>query len=182
MSAPVPVRPHITYETLCGMPPDGQRYELFEGEAYMTPSPNLRHQFLVTRLLWAFNVALRGASRVVPAPIDVVLSPDTVVQPDLVVVLENNAAILQDVIRGVPDLVVEVLSPSTAARDRALKFETYARHGVSEYWIVDDDVPCVEIYRLAPGSSAYGQPGLGDEVTSPLLPSLALDVTNLFED
>lgn len=165
------------------MTPPESRWELFDGEACISPSPSRRHQELLLRLTLAFSGARRGRDRVYFAPMDVILAPGTAMQPDLLFVREENHAILKDVIRGSPDLVVEILSPSTADKDRGLKMETYARHGVGEYWIVDDEFPRVEIYRLDRDASAYRlmlTANPGDTATSPLLPALALDIADLF--
>ena len=178
------VRPHVTYEELCRIPSDGNRYELFEGEAYMTPSPDLRHQRAVRRLARAFEDAITDGSEVLFAPMDVVLGEATAVQPDLIFVLETNAGILRDVVRGVPDLLVEVLSPSTAKVDRGLKMETYARYGVAEYWLVDIEKLAIEIYRLDPAAKAYRLTQRcreGDVATTPLLPRLSIATSKLFE-
>jgi len=183
MSAPL-VRPYITYEDLCRMAPPESRWELFDGEAYMSPSPNRRHQELSMRLALAFAGARGQGDQVFCAPLDVVLSPGTVHQPDLILVLEKKRAILKDVIRGSPDLVVEILSPTHTERDRVMKMETYARHGVGEYWIVDDETRRVEIYRLDHEAVAYRQADTcspGSTARTPLLPLLALDVRALFE-
>lgn len=184
MSAPL-VKPHTTYEQLCAMPSDGNRWELIGGEAFMSPSPSLRHQRLVQRLFMALHAAIRDGSEVFIAPLDTVLSEDTALQPDVVFVRQENSAILRDVIRGTPDLVVEVLSPSNAAFDRGPKLEAYARHGVGECWIVDDQGRVVEVFRLESGSRAYRREAIlrtGDGITTPLVPALALDVTALFAD
>lgn len=113
------------------------------------------------------------------------LAPDTTVQPDLVLVIESNRSILQDVVRGAPDLVVEVLSPSTARRDRGLKMEAYARHGVGECWMVSDEAQTVEVHRLDRSAGAYRLTETcrpGGRATTPLLPALSLDVTTLFTE
>jgi Uma2 family endonuclease len=182
MTAPL-VKPHVTYEQLCDMPSDGHRWELIEGEAYMSPSPSLRHQELVFRVAFAFRLAIHDGSRVFVAPLDTVLAEATALQPDMIFVRRENAAVLRDVIRGVPDLVVEVLSPSTAAFDRGPKLEAYARHGVAECWLVDDQTRHLELYGLDPGGRVYRKVAVlreGNTATTPLVPSLALDVTALF--
>jgi Uma2 family endonuclease len=182
MSYPL-VRPYITYEELSRLPSDGHRYELFDGEAYVSPSPSLWHQDVLVNLLLAFRAAAEGVARVYIAPMDVVLGPATVPQPDLVVVRNEHASILSDVIRGVPDLVLEVLSPSTAALDRGLKMETYARHGVPEYWIVDPERQAIEVYRLDSMAGAYRCAATcrrGERATTPLLPALAVEVAQIF--
>lgn len=184
MSAPL-AHPHLTYDDLCQMLPEGSLCDLIDGEAYMTPSPNARHQILVGRLHVALLNALQGRSLVLLAPMDVVLARDTALQPDLVVVLEGNRGIVRDVVRGVPDLVVEVLSPSTARRDTGLKLATYARHGVPEAWIVGDKMQTAEIYRLVTGAGAYQLAATcraGDHATTPLLPRLSLEVASLFAE
>jgi Uma2 family endonuclease len=183
MSAPL-IRPYITYEALCRMAPPESRWELFDGEAYMSPSPGRRHQELLMRLAMAFQAARGRGDQVFFAPLDVVLSPGTVHQPDLILVLERNREILKDVIRGSPDLVVEILSASHEERDRVMKMETYARHGVGEYWIVDDDARRLEIYRLDREAAAYRLAETcapGDTARTGLLPLLALDVRTFFE-
>ncbi|HEY0781306.1 MAG TPA: Uma2 family endonuclease [Thermoanaerobaculia bacterium] len=183
MPAPL-VRPHITYEELCEIPDVGNRYELFDGEAYMTASPLVPHQLILGQLYVAFLGAARDRAQVLFAPMDVVLAPDTAVQPDLIVIRNERREIVRDVVRGAPDLVVEILSPSTSYRDRGLKMESYARHGIGEYWIVDGAAREVEIYRLEPGKGAYRLVAtcrVGDRATTPLLPALAIPVESLFE-
>src|SRR5262245_27936248 len=115
MSAPL-ILPYITYEDLCRMAPPESRWELFDGQAYMSPAPSLRHQLLCQRVVLAFHSAAPKGATVLFAPLDVVLSAGTVHQPDVLVVLESNRAILKDVVRGAPDLVVEILSPSHTER------------------------------------------------------------------
>ncbi|HEV7515835.1 MAG TPA: Uma2 family endonuclease [Thermoanaerobaculia bacterium] len=88
-----------------------------------------------------------------------------------------------DVIRGVPDLVVEVLSPSTEEMDRGLKMETSARHGIPEYWMANSEPEAIEVYRLDRAAGAYRLTATyrrGDRVTTPLLPALSLEVTPIF--
>jgi Uma2 family endonuclease len=182
MSYPL-VRPHLTYEELSRLPADGHRYELFDGEAYMSPSPSSRHQRVLGRLHLVIGAGAPEGVEVFVAPLDVVLSPSTALQPDLVVVLAKNVGIVRDVIRGVPDLVVEVLSPSSAATDRGLKMETYARHGVPEYWVTDSEKEQIEVYRLDRQAMAYRLVAIyrpGDRLTTPLLPGLEVDVAWIF--
>jgi Uma2 family endonuclease len=178
MSYPL-VRHHLTYEELSQLPADGHRYELFDGEAYRSPSPSLQHQRILLRLATAIQACLPAGAEIYTAPLDVVLSPSTALQPDLLVVREESAAIVQDVIRGVPDLMVEVLSPSTEGMDRGLKMETYARHGVPEYWIADAEKEQIEVYRLDRGAMAYrlvANCRRDERVTTPLLPGLEVEV------
>ena len=175
--------PHpVTYDELCSWPDDGRQYQIFDGEVVMTPSPLRLHQEVLHRLVLAFTAALPAGARLFFAPFDVVLAPRVVLQPDLLVILEPNLGILKDVVRGTPDLVLEVLSPGTEDWDRRRKKALYARHRVPEYWIVDAEAEAIEIFRLAEGASVYPRAallGIGDRATSPLLPALDLDVAAL---
>ena len=121
---------------------DDERYELLKGELVMSPSPKEIHQHISGILYLAIGAFVRERSlgKVYFAPFDVVLSDTNVVQPDLLFVSNERAGIItQDNVQGAPDLVVEILSPATAERDRTLKLDLYAQYGVKEYWIVDPD-------------------------------------------
>ena len=176
----------FTYEDYQHTPED-QRFELLDGELTMVPAPNLRHQRIGTRLgalLHAF-VQERDLGEVFHAPCDVVLSNTDVVQPDLLFVSEERAHLLLggDNVLGAPDLVVEILSPSTAERDRTFKRSLYARHGVSEYWIVDTVAKNVTVLLFRDGgfevAAEYGE---GENLTSPALPGFALSIDEVFRD
>jgi Uma2 family endonuclease len=148
-----------TYAEFARLPDDGNRYEVIAGELYVTPSPSPVHTriaFNLASLLEAF-VARHDLGWVTPAPVDVLLGESDYLQPDVVFVRRERGAEITD--RGIevpPDLVVEVLSPSTAFRDRGLKRERYAEFGVPEYWIIDPGAGRLEVYRLAedPGRPA----------------------------
>ena len=132
--------PKLTYEQFRQLPDDGKRYELVCGEVHLTPSPTTKHQIILYRLVSSLDVYLSKTrlGRLLFAPLDVRLSVDTALQPDLIYIASAHAAIIQeDYIRGTPDLVVEILSPSTAAHDRATKLPLYAEAGVGEMWIID---------------------------------------------
>ena len=130
--------------------PDDERYELLDGELIMVPAPRVDHQRVVLRLasvLHAF-VEERGLGEVLAAPCDVVLSDTDVVQPDVLFVSRERAhVVVPENVRGAPDLVVEVFSPSTGERDRTVKRALYARHGVREYWQVDTQARTVTVLR-----------------------------------
>jgi Uma2 family endonuclease len=178
-------RPRLTYEELCRMPDDGNRYQLVEGEAFMTPSPDFGHQRILARLYRSFEDAIQDGSVVAFAPLDVVLSERTALQPDLLFIREENLGIIRGVVHGAPDLVVEVLSPSTAYLDRSLKLEAYARYQVPECWIIDREARKIEVYRRDPKKGFYrlaAHLGAGDRATTPLLPGLAIEVAVLFND
>ena len=165
--------------------PDDQRYELLDGELIMAPAPNLGHQRIDIKLGWrlAQFVEQRNLGEVFSAPCDVVLSDTDVVQPDLLFVSTERAHLLLGGanVLGAPDLVVEILSPSTAGRDRTLKRALYARHGVQEYWLVDPDARTVTVLRLEEGAfeveSIYGE---GQVLTSPMLAGFTADLNEIF--
>ncbi len=153
-----------TYADYLGWPED-VRYELIDGVAYlMAPAPDLAHQEVAGEIYFQLRNALEGSPcRALIAPVDVRLPKanetderiDTVVQPDVLVVCDA-AKLDRRGVRGAPDLVVEVLSPSTASHDHVLKRRVYERAGVREYWLVHPTDRMVTIYRLA--GAEYGKP------------------------
>ena len=176
-----------TYRDYLVFPEGGPfRYEVIDGELYMTPAPNIRHQRIILKFSQAIQsfLAYHPLGELFVSPCDVVLSPDPlqVVQPDLVYVSKERAAIVTaQNIQGVPDLVVEILSEGTMLRDRREKFRLYERSGVPEYWIVDQEENTVFIYRLREGR--YPDPVVlqkTDFLTSPLLPGLSIPVSSVF--
>ena len=174
----------LTYEDYASLP-DDERYELIDGELIAMPSPKEIHQRLLLLLgsWWLAFVLARRLGRVYVAPFDVVLSPTSVVQPDLLFVSRARAHIItEDNIRGAPDLVVEILSTSTAGCDRTVKRELYARHGVGEYWLIDPYAKTATVLLL--GANCYDTRavyGEGDTLTSPTLPGFAPDLGELFQ-
>ncbi|WP_419948281.1 Uma2 family endonuclease [Candidatus Palauibacter sp.] len=144
--------PSITWQDVQQMPDDGNRYEAIEGDIYMTPAPTFRHQRVSLRLLLALDRILEqpGHGVVVPAPFGVEFpATGEGVQPDLLFVSNERRALITNAeITGAPDLVVEILSPSTASRDQGLKLRLYERQGVHEYWIVDADENTVDAWRF----------------------------------
>ena len=148
---PGPGQGRWTYKDYAALPDDGRRYEIVDGVLYMTPAPNEAHQTTVGRLFryLAVQVEDTGRGRVYIAPFDVELARDVVVQPDVVVVLnENLEKITASRIIGAPDLVVEVASPGTMGHDRTRKLQAYARARVPEYWIADPWSRTVEVFTL----------------------------------
>lgn len=181
-------RPPLSYADYAAID-DGRRYQVIEGELIMTPSPNRFHQRVLFELAYRFGEYLRQhpLGEAYFAPFDVVLradAPATVLQPDLLFVSKARQGVMTAAnVQGAPDLVVEILSPSTARIDTMRKAPLYAAHGVQELWIVPLHGTQVEVLHLDPATSRYGRPELylpGDTLTSPLLPGLALDVASLF--
>ena len=135
-------------------PNDGFRHEIIDGDHYMSPAPSTKHQTVSRRIQFQLyaQIELKGLGQVFNAPTDVELAPHDIVQPDILVVLQKNVRIITTKrIRGVPDLIIEILSDSNPAHDRVLKLEMYQRVGVSEYWIVDPEDEFVEAYVCVDG-------------------------------
>ena len=170
-----------TYEEFMALPEGGPvRYEIIDGELCMTPSPVTRHQKISKNLLFEIERFLRTnpLGEIFAAPVDVVFSqePPQVVVPDLVfVAAEHLSLITEKNLQGVPDLLVEILSPTTATIDRRVKHALYERVGVPEYWIVDPERNSVQVFRLSGGRYAEAlELGLGDRLETPLLPGLSI--------
>jgi Uma2 family endonuclease len=166
---------------------DDVRYELIDGVAYaMSPAPLRKHQKISMRLSHQLAGFLEGKPcEVYAAPFEVRLNADgeddTVVQPDLVVVCDR--AKLSDAgCTGAPDMVIEILSQSTAARDRVQKFSLYLRTGVREYWIVDPDSKTVSAYLLS--GSQYVAHSYADDDVAPVnvLDGCMIDLRDVFEE
>ena len=183
MSIPNPAIKKFTYEDYLNTPED-ERYELLDGELVMAPAPGELHQSVSIRLgskLFQF-VDENRLGKVYSAPFDVVLSDTDVVQPDLIFVSNARAHIITPAnIQGGPDLVVEILSPSTAERDKTFKYALYAEYGVGEYWIVDTDAKTITVLLLSErGFVVEGIYGEGETLESPTLQGFALDIAGIF--
>ena len=162
--AMTPTRVVLTYRDYEALPNDGRRYEIHAGELSVTAAPGSKHQIVSANLFRALDGHVRGRGIVFYAPLDVILSDTTVVQPDIMYVATDRLALISGRgIEGAPTLVVEILSPSTTPIDRTTKMQLYARHGVPWYWIVDPDNRVVEVYRLADGGYALSRRATGDE-------------------
>ncbi|MBC8074911.1 MAG: Uma2 family endonuclease [Chloroflexales bacterium] len=169
--APGPAQGQWTYGDYAAIPSDGLWYEIIDGVLYMSPAPGTGHQPAAGLIFYFLmqHIQFAGNGCVFAAPVDVELAPGTVVQPDVVVVLNANAGIITPSrIVGTPDLVVEVASPGTAGYDRREKQDAYARAGVAEYWIADPNARAVELLRL--NGAAYKS--LGVFINNALLPSV----------
>ena len=151
MSANPTTARKLGYQDYLAFPDDGLRHEIIDGVHYVTASPFTYHQTLSRRIQFQLytQIELRGLGEVFDAPTCLQLSEVDIVEPDLVIVLRDNHTIIQRAkIDGIPDLIVEILSPSTAARDRGVKQEIFRRAGVPEYWIVDPDEHVVDQFVL----------------------------------
>ena len=163
---------------------DDERYELLNGELVMPPAPLTGHQMISMALASRLYLYVdeKGLGTVVAAPIDVVLSDTDVVQPDVLFVSSQRSQIVtRENVRGAPDLVVEILSPATAERDRTVKLDLYAQHGVIEYWIVDPDARTVKV--LLRGEGGFGVVGIygeGETLRSPTLAGFNVALDEVF--
>lgn len=161
----------LTYRDYAALPDDGRRYELHDGELSVTPAPSTRHQRTAARLYEVLHhhVERLGLGEVLFAPLDVILSDLTVVQPDLVYIDTGRSSLVSERgIEGPPALVVEILSLSTATLDRVTKPRLYARHRVPFLWLVDPDRRTVEAFAL--GEAGYGEPVIASGPTPAALP------------
>lgn len=179
----VKIKNKFTYEDYRNTP-DDVRYELLDGELVEMPSPKEIHQRLVLLLgsLFLSFVSARNLGRAYIAPFDVIFTDNDVAQPDVIYVSnERSHIITEDNIRGAPDLVIEILSPSTAGRDRTLKRTLYERYGVNEYWMVDTDAKNITVLILSEnGYELAGIYGEGQTLTSPTLTGFSLNMDDIF--
>ena len=177
----------LTYDDFLLFPDDGQRHELIDGEHFVTPSPNPRHQRILGSLHLEFGNHLKAhpIGEVFFAPLDVVMSNVDVVEPDLLYMSRERAAevLTREHVRGVPELVVEIASKGTRKRDETIKRALYERAGVSEYWVVDPEISVVRVYRNS--ADGFSRPtelrrDTGDTLTTALLPGLAIALDVIF--
>jgi Uma2 family endonuclease len=149
-------RTRWTYAEFARLPSEGStRYEIIDDELYVTPAPGRLHQRIVTDLVVQLGAFVRSsdAGELFAGPFDVLFAEGDYMEPDLVFVRRDRRDIISDRgVEGAPDLLVEVLSPSTQRRDRGVKLERYRHFGVPEYWIVDAEARAVEIWKLSEGA------------------------------
>lgn len=179
--AKTPAHLRFTYEDYKSLPDCGKWYELLDGELLLTPAPTWRHQQISGQLefvLRLFNEK-HDIGHVAGAPLDVLLGED-VAQPDILFISHERADIIHDeAVSGAPDLIIEILSPSTADRDLGYKRKIYETHGVKEYWIVDPQVQTVEVILFETSASTTFQEK--DELTSPTLDGLSVSIQEIFK-
>lgn len=179
----VTIAPLLTYDDLAQLPDDGKRYELLEGELVVSPAPMRRHQRVVLKLAQFFGrVEVTGAGEAALAPFDVVFEPHNVTEPDLLFVRRERLDVITDAnVQGAPDLIIEVLSPSTADRDLRAKRQVYAKFRVPHYWIVDPEARTVQVLTLGP-AGYHPEPLLSGnaELGCPLFPDVTVAVATLF--
>jgi Uma2 family endonuclease len=178
--------PRVSFAELSRWPDEGRRYELYDGEVIVVPSPFPRHQrvaFNIGELLREYERAAGGI--MFCAPIDIVFTEFDVLQPDVVFFRKERRHLLDmmETTQVPPDLVVEVLSRRTEARDRGRKMQLFARFGVPECWIVDPVANLLEIHTLQ--GSSYVLAGIYSEqeqAHSPTLAGLTFEARRVFEE
>jgi Uma2 family endonuclease len=175
----------MTYSELLKMPEDGPRIELYDGEVWVMPSASVAHQEVALNTAIVFReYQHRAGGRVAIAPLDVIFSEVNVVQPDVLFFVQERVHLLiaDKRPRYRPDVVVEILSPTTESNDKGRKLRMFARYEVPEYWMIDIDERAIEIRSLRGDFYAVTVKASGDdEVTSPLLPDFSFALSRLFE-
>lgn len=181
---PGPPQGSWTYEDYTALPDDGHHYEIVNGVLVMAPAPTPEHQDIVLEIAAHLrtHIKLAGLGRVFPSPVDVDLGPKNVFQPDVVVVLNAHLdKVGAKKIVGAPDLVVEIMSPSSGVMDRIAKYAVYARAGIPEYWVVKPEGKSVEVFVLEKGE--YRSLGVfSEQATLPtrIVPELPVRVEQFF--
>lgn len=173
----------LTYEDYRKTPED-ERYELIDGELIMAAAPNMAHQTTQANLGSPMHTFVRseGLGYVFFTPCDIVLSEHTTLQPDLIFVSKENTGIITDAnIQGAPDMVVEIISPSSTGRDWTIKRDLYARYGVKEYWLIDPVNRTLWVMRLRDGYlELVGTYREGDTVTASTIEGFTVNLSDIF--
>jgi len=164
--------------------PDDERYELIEGDLIMTPAPVMRHQRISGDLYSEVRIFVKenDLGNILYAPCDVHLDNENVVQPDILFISKERLDIIGEKnIQGAPDLVIEIISESTAYRDLVQKKKLYARFGVKEYWIVIPEESSVDLFTLKDNvfvlHKSYSK---DDTLQSQLLQKLKIELKKIF--
>ncbi len=161
---------------------DDKRYEIIKGRLMEMPAPSVSHQRIVGVIYKILDKKVGDKGEVIISPVDVVLSNDVVVQPDVIVILTENKGIIGDRIYGSPDIVVEVVSPNSYTRDRYEKFKVYEEFKVKEYWILLPGEKTIEVWCLKRGKyilhSVASEKG---EIESYVLKGLKVKVEEVFK-
>lgn len=172
----------LTYDDYANLP-DDDRYELIDGELVLVASPSEIHQMIIINLISLMLSVHNRLGRLYCAPFDVVLTEHDVVQPDLLFVSSERLNIITSAnVQGAPDLVIEILSPSTSRIDRTRKRELYERHGVKEMWLVEPEERKIWVLLLNDGNlEIVGEYGEGQHFSSDTLGGLTIDLDDVFQ-
>ncbi len=173
----------LTYEDLLKTPDDLNRYEIIDGELIVSPAPRISHQraaFNLASMLRLYVLEHR-LGEVFIAPLDIKLTEHDIVEPDILFVSDSRRSIVEDAfITAAPDLVVEVLSPSSRNRDRGPKMALYERSGVSEYWLADPDTKVLMIFALVDTSYVRVAPDDRGRLRTTVVTDLVIAPDDLF--
>lgn len=174
-----------TVEDYYQLPEDGNQYEIIHGQLELKPSPSTTHQRLSQRLERRLVDTCENEYIVMYAPVDVILSENETRQPDILMIHRAREHIIEEhAVVGPPDLVIEILSPNSAKRDRTVKRESYAGFGIPEYWIVDPFNLTIEQYVLTAQNHPYELLHIfdaGDTVTSECIPCVSFTVEEVLK-
>ncbi len=178
----IPEELKLTYDDYLNISDDGKRHEIIDGEHFMTPAPQTRHQIAsrnIQRILLN-HIEENDLGQLFYAPTDVVLSDTTITQPDLLFIAKGREHIIKkNFIDGAPDLIIEILSPGSEKLDRFTKMKYYAVFGVGEYWLIDFHARILDQYALK--GSLFERTGVftGD-FSSTLFPELTINLSQVF--
>lgn len=174
-----------TYETYAALPEDGNRYEVVQGVLMMSPAPEMSHQGVIQRMSHYLDERIFAprSGLVFTSPVDVTLSARTTVQPDVLVVLQEHVnRVHPKRIVGIPDLVVEVISPGSATYDRLVKYSVYGKAGVPEYWLVNANEQTVEVFVLEEDQYYSLGEFLGERIVqSRIVPGIPVPAAQFFD-
>ncbi len=175
----------LTYDDYLTFPDsDGIRKEIIEGELFMSPAPSIKHQLILRNLFRSLDkfIMENSLGEVFFAPCDVIFSNINVMQPDILYISNENYEILTALnIKGAPDLIIEILSPSSIETDRIFKKLVYEKFGVKEYWIVDPQEEMIEVWNLKGTNFQLHQKAKKTQkFKSKLLEDLELDLSLIF--
>lgn len=176
----------MTSDEFLALPEDGRHYELIEGELVLNPAPVPRHQWIIGNVYYALRSYFEshGGGRAYLSPVDVVLSSENVLEPDIVVLTADRMSLVGPKnLQGPPDIAIEVLSEGSRRKDEVTKKRLYERFGVDEYWIADPETETIKVYRRAGDTfdrAIETSTEAGGVITSPVLPGFALDVNYIF--
>lgn len=180
-----PRRRYTYNELLAELQETNQPCELWDGELIMSPAPSFYHQEVVFRFShWLYDwVSKRNLGKVVNGPIDMVLSPHRVIQPDVVFISSDHFGIISKTINGPVDLAVEVISLGDRNRDRIEKRDLYEQYGIKEYWLIDPEAQTVEVLHLENGRYQLFMRSIPNQTAaSKLLPGFEVPVTALLQE
>jgi Uma2 family endonuclease len=176
----------LTRDDLLAMPDDGNRYEIINGELIVTPAPLARHQRVLLRLTLLLHsyLAEHGGGELFIAPLDIVLGPNDVVEPDLLIIASEQGRVrgTENFFDGPPVLVIEIISPSSQRTDLVKKMALYARSGVPEYWTVDPQRQELTIRVLTTGTYVSAVHDAEGWIASEALAGLRISPSEIFAD